>query len=147
MSRSQPPGGPIRLGFDDWERLVAQLARGPADGYPPYNIEHPGGQRLRVTVAVAGFAAEDLSVAVEDRCLVIRGRKAEEAGKRIFLHRGLAARPFQRIFPLAEGVEVGAAVLRHGLLQIDLWQIARPSQPRTIPISRGTPGPKGVAGA
>lgn len=137
MSRSQPPAGPACLSFEDWPRLVAQLARGPAEGYPPYNIELIGEHGLRVTVAVAGFGIEDLSVVVEDRSLVIRGRKPNDAGERVFLHRGLAARPFQRIFRLGEDVEVGEAALRLGLLQIDLHRVCQPSLPRRIPIGRG----------
>jgi HSP20 family molecular chaperone IbpA len=146
MNRTSSPGGPVCLSFEDWPRLAAHLARGPAEGYPPYNIEHIGQRGLRVTVAVAGFSIEDLSVIVEDRCLVIRGRKPDDAVKRVFLHRGLAARPFQRIFRLGEDVEVGGATLQLGLLQIDLHPVRQPSQPRRIPISRGAAHAAGTEG-
>jgi HSP20 family molecular chaperone IbpA len=104
-----------------------------ADTYPPYNIEHTTEKRLKITLAVAGFKAEDLSVSVEDNQLVIRGRMTDPEDK-TFLHRGIASRQFQRSFVLAEGIEVLAAELRHGLLTIELERPRQQSVVRTIPI-------------
>ena len=108
---------PFLLGFEHIERLLERTAK--ADSYPPYNIEHTDENRLKITLAVAGFKAEDLSVNVEDNQLVIRGRVTDPEDK-TFLHRGIASRQFQRSFVLAEGIEVLAAELRHGLLTIEL---------------------------
>lgn len=122
---------PFLLGFDEMERLLERLAKG-TDSYPPYNVEEwegEGGARaLRITLAVAGFAADELAVTVEENQLVIRGRQHEEEG-RTFLHRGIAARQFQRAFVLADGIEVAGARLDHGLLAIDL---ARPEPSRLV---------------
>ena len=105
MTRSAVFNSPFLLGFEHLERLLERTAKSAGDGYPPYNIEQAGPERLRITLAVAGFAPEDLSVTVEDKQLVIRGKQAE-AGDREFLHRGIAARQFQRTFVLADGIEV-----------------------------------------
>lgn len=119
MTRSAVFNSPFLLGFEHLERLLERTAKSAGDGYPPYNIEQAGPERLRITLAVAGFAPEDLSVTIEDSQLVIRGKQAE-AGDREFLHRGIAARQFQRTFLLADGIEVTKAELANGLLSISL---------------------------
>ena len=126
---------PYLLGFDQLERLAERAAKG-AEGYPPYNIEHRAPDGFRITLAVAGFAECDLSLTIEDRQLVIRGRQAESSDDRVFLHRGIAARAFQRSFVLAEGIEVENAALENGLLHIDLRRVVPQSIVKTIPISR-----------
>ncbi|HRO13445.1 MAG TPA: Hsp20 family protein [Paracoccus sp. (in: a-proteobacteria)] len=126
---------PFLLGFDQLERLAERAARG-TEGYPPYNIEQHDPDGFRITLAVAGFCPDDLSVTIEDRQLVIRGRQAESTQDRVFLHRGIAARAFQRSFVLAEGIKVEAAGLENGLLHIDLRRQAPQSIVQTIPISR-----------
>jgi len=118
---------PYLLGFDHLERLLERTAKSASDGYPPYNIEQTGADSLRIVLAVAGFAADDLNVTVEDNQLVIRGRQTETPG-RTFLHRGIAARQFQRGFVLADGIEVAGAELKNGLLSIEL---ARP-KPQSV---------------
>lgn len=128
MTRNPQFSSPFLLGFDHIERLLERTAKGANDGYPPYNIEETGGG-LRITLAVAGFAPEDLNVTLEDNQLVIRGRQSE-AGEKNFLHRGIAARQFQRAFVLAEGIEVSGAELKNGLLAIDLVR------PRAEPVVR-----------
>lgn len=127
---------PYLLGFDQIERLAERAAKG-AEGYPPYNIESLEAEGFRITLAVAGFAEDDLTITMEDRQLVIRGRQSDEAAaSRVFLHRGIAARAFQRSFVLAEGIEVEGAALENGLLHVDLRRITPQSVVRTIPISR-----------
>ena len=126
---------PYLLGFDQLERLAERAAKG-AEGYPPYNIEHRAPDGFRITLAVAGFAEDDLSLTIEDRQLVIRGRQAEGSDERVFLHRGIAARAFQRSFVLAEGIEVENAALENGLLHIDLRRVTPQTIVKTIPISR-----------
>jgi HSP20 family molecular chaperone IbpA len=111
---------PYLLGFDQLERLVERTAKSGNEGYPPYNIEQRGDTAYRITLAVAGFAEDDLSITVEDRQLVIRGKQADTGEGRIFLHRGIATRQFQRSFVLAEGVDVAGADMEHGLLHVDL---------------------------
>jgi HSP20 family molecular chaperone IbpA len=126
---------PLLLGFEQFERTLDRIGKLPADGYPPYNIEQVSEDGLRITLAVAGFTESDLSVQIEDNQLVIRGRQAEDT-QRLFLHRGIAARQFQRAFVLAEGIEVTGASLDRGLLHIDL-QRPRPAQKvQTIEIRR-----------
>ena len=132
MTRVPTLSSPFLLGFDEVERALDRIAKG-ADGYPPYNVERfPKSdrepERIRITLAVAGFTREELEITVEERELVIRGRQAEES-ERVFLHRGIAARQFQRVFLLAEGMEATAAELENGLLTIDL---ARPEPERVI---------------
>ena len=122
---------PFLLGFEHIERLLERTTK--ADSYPPYNIEHTDENRLKITLAVAGFKAEDLSVSVEDNQLVIRGRVTEPEEK-TFLHRGIATRQFQRSFVLAEGIEVLAAELRHGLLTIELERSRQKGVVRIVPI-------------
>jgi len=131
MTRFSAFSSPLLLGFDEIERALERVSKGAGDGYPPYNIERiaaVGGQseRLRITLAVAGFADEDLEVTIEDNELIVRGRQKDEA-PREYLHRGIAARQFQKTFVLAEGIEVTGAELKDGLLSIDL---ARPESGR-----------------
>ena len=127
---------PYLLGFDQLERLVERTAKNGNDGYPPYNIEQSGENAYRITLAVAGFRDEDLSITLEDRQLVIRGRQADDPAERVFLHRGIAARQFQRSFVLAEGVEVRGASLENGLLHLDLARSRPESVVRTIEINK-----------
>ena len=120
MSRISFASHPFLLGFEQLDQLVERTAKAGSDGYPPYNIEQRGEDAYRITLAVAGFAEEDLSITLEDGHLVVRGRQVEDTGERLFLHRGIAARQFQRSFVLADRVEVAEASLDHGLLHIDL---------------------------
>jgi HSP20 family molecular chaperone IbpA len=133
MSRMTPLSSPLLLGFEEIERVLDRVTKNGSDGYPPYNIERirsEKGERLRITLAVAGFTRDQLSVTVEDNQLVIRGQQNPEADReREFLHRGIAARQFQRSFVLAEGIEIIGATLADGLLAIDL---ARPEPERTV---------------
>ena len=114
---------PLFLGFDHLEQMLERASKSASDGYPPYNIEQVSATGLRITLAVAGFQMGDLQITQEDNQLVIRGRQTDDSDGRIFLHRGIAARQFQRAFVLAEGIEIGGAWLDSGLLHIDL---ARP---------------------
>ena len=127
---------PFLLGFDQLERLVERTAKSGNDGYPPYNIEQTSQNSYRITLAVAGFRDEDLSITVEDRQLVIRGRQADDSQGRVFLHRGIAARQFQRSFVLAEGVDVGEAVMENGLLHVDLTRHVPETVVQTVRIKR-----------
>lgn len=111
---------PFLLGFDQLERLVERTAKSATDGYPPFNIEQAGDNDYRITLAVAGFRDEDLTITVEDRQLTVRGQQPDDDRDRVYLHRGIAARQFQRSFVLAEGVDVAGAGLENGLLHIDL---------------------------
>ena len=120
MSRISFTSQPFLLGFEQFDRLVERATKAGVDGYPPFNIEQHGEDAYRVTLAVAGFAAADLGVTVEEQQLIIRGRHGDDATERAFLHRGIAARPFQRSFVLAEHIEVASASLECGLLHIDL---------------------------
>ncbi len=133
MSRSSLFGSPLFLGFDHLEQMLDRVGKN-AEGYPPYNIEATGEARLRITLAVAGFSMEDLAITQEDNQLVIRGRQKEDAEGRVFLHRGIAARQFQRAFVLAEGIEVEGAFLDNGLLHIDLKRPLPEVRVRSIPI-------------
>jgi len=120
MTRVSTTSHPFLLGFEELDRLVERTAKSDGDGYPPYNIEQMGEHAYRITLAVAGFAESDLSITLEDGHLAISGKQVEEKGERLFLHRGIAARRFQRSFVLADRVEVREASLANGLLQIDL---------------------------
>lgn len=134
MTRMSLFNSPLLLGFDHVERVLDRVAKSASDGYPPYNIEQTGEQSLRITLAVAGFDDDDLSVTVEDNQLVIRGRRHEDTSERIFLHRGIATRQFQRAFVLAEGIEVDDAQLDNGLLHIDLSRPVPDTLVKTINI-------------
>lgn len=120
MTRVSVFSSPLLLGFDHIERVLDRVNKTAAEGYPPYNIEQTGEHRLRITLAVAGFAEDDLNVTVEDNQLVIRGKQQEENTNRVYLHRGIAARQFTRSFVLAEGIEVSDAEIVNGLLHVDL---------------------------
>jgi len=120
MSKLSLGSHPYLLGFEQLERLLERTAKSDQNGYPPYNIEQTDANSYRITLAVAGFAEADLAITVEDRQLVVRGRQTDDGDERVFLHRGIAARQFQRTFVLAEGVEVNGADLQNGLLHIDL---------------------------
>lgn len=128
---------PFLLGFDQLERLVERTAKTGNDGYPPYNIEQTSDNAYRITLAVAGFAESDLSITLEDSSLVVRGRQNDDAEGRIFMHRGIAARQFQRSFVLAEGVDVGEASMENGLLHIDLSRKVPDTVVQTIRIRNG----------
>lgn len=127
---------PFLLGFEQLERLVERTAKSASEGYPPFNIEATSENTYRISLAVAGFCEQDLAITVEDRQLVVRGRQGEEVSERIFLHRGIAARAFQRSFVLADGVEVAGADLSHGLLHIDLRRAVPDAIVQTIRIGR-----------
>jgi len=134
MTRVSVFNSPLLLGFDHFERVLDRISKTSAEGYPPYNIEQIGEDRLRITLAVAGFSNDDLSVAIEDNQLVIRGRQAEEDTCRTFVYRGIAARQFQRSFVLAEGIEATGANLDNGLLHIELRRPLPETKVRSIPI-------------
>ncbi|SLN66097.1 Small heat shock protein IbpA [Pseudoruegeria aquimaris] len=127
---------PFLLGFDQLERLVERTAKNGNDGYPPFNIEQTSENSYRITLAVAGFSEADLAITVEDRQLVVRGRQRDDAEGRVFLHRGIAARQFQKSFVLADGVEVGDATMENGLLHIDLSRAEPESVVQTIKINK-----------
>ncbi len=126
---------PFLLGFEQLERLVERTAKADMGGYPPFNIEQTSNLSFRITLAVAGFAENEMQITVEDRQLVIRGRQSEADDGRVFLHRGIAARQFQRSFVLAEGVEVAGAVMENGLLHVDLHQAKPEKAVQTIAIT------------
>jgi len=134
MTRLSVFNSPLLLGFDHFERVLDRVAKTQAEGYPPYNIEQIGENGLRITLAVAGFSMADLSVGIEDNQLIIRGRQVEDENGRIFLHRGIAARQFQRSFVLAEGIEVRGASLDNGLLHVDLERSRPEPRIKIIPI-------------
>jgi HSP20 family molecular chaperone IbpA len=136
MNRHTTFGSPYLLGFEHLERLLERTARTAGDSDPPYNIEASEDGGIRITLAVAGFSREELSVTEEDRQLVVRGRQAEAEGK-TFLHRGIAARQFLRSFVLADGIEVTAAALENGLLKIDLARKQVQPSVRTVEIKTG----------
>ena len=127
---------PLFLGFDHLEQMLERASKTSSDGYPPYNIEQTGPSGLRITLAVAGFTMDDLQITQEDNQLVIRGRQTDDSQGRVFLHRGIAARQFQRAFVLAEGIEVKGAWLDNGLLHIDLVRPQPESRVKTIQINR-----------
>jgi HSP20 family molecular chaperone IbpA len=133
MSRLSLSSNPLLLGFEQVDRLLEHVAKQPGDSYPPFNIEQVGETGFRITLAVAGFAPEDLNVQVESNQLVIRGRQPEQP-ERVYLHRGIAARQFRRAFVLAEGLEVVSASLDNGMLAIDVQKPTTIDQVRTIAI-------------
>lgn len=128
---------PLFLGFDHLEQMIERAAKNSSDGYPPYNIEQLSPISLRITLAVAGFTMDDLQITLEDNQLVIRGRQSDDGQGRVFIHRGIAARQFQRAFVIAEGIEVKGAWLDNGLLHVDLVRPVPQPVVKTIPISRG----------
>ncbi len=127
---------PLFVGFDQLEQMLERASKSTSDGYPPYNIEQLSPTALRITLAVAGFTMDDLQITQEDNQLVIRGRQTDDSQGRVFLHRGIAARQFQRAFVMAEGIEVKGAWLDSGLLHIDLARPQPETRVKTIPISR-----------
>jgi HSP20 family molecular chaperone IbpA len=129
---------PHLLGFEQLERLVERTSKTASEGYPPFNIEAVADNAYRITLAVAGFCEDDLAITVEDRQLVIRGRQSDDDCSRVFLHRGIAARAFQRSFVLADGVEVAGATMENGLLHIDLQRSAPEMVVQTIRIGSRT---------
>lgn len=156
MSRVSLFNSPLVLGFDHLEQMLDRISKSSSDGYPPYNIEQVGENGLRITLAVAGFSPDDLSVQVEGHQLVIRGKQADEE-ERVFLHRGIAARQFQRTFVLAEGIEIVGASIDNGLLHVDMRRREEENRVREVKIEpttarRGTievspEAPKSGAGA
>jgi HSP20 family molecular chaperone IbpA len=143
MSRVSMFSSPLLLGFDQFERTLDRIGKN-AEGYPPYNIEQLSENRLRIILAVAGFAREDLDIVVEANQLSIRGRQKDQT-ERVFLHRGIAARQFQRSFVLADGLEVSGAELVNGLLSIEIVRPIVEPEVRTIPIRNGTTGDGQIA--
>ena len=133
MSRQSPFGHPFLVGFDEIEQALDRVSKAASDGYPPYNIErcdrsNGAPERLRITLAVAGFTRDQLDVTIEENQLVIRGRQQDDKARQ-YIHRGIAARHFQRTFVLAEGMQVLGADLKNGLLSIDL---ARPEPEKVV---------------
>ena len=149
MSRMSVFNSPLLLGFEHFERILDRASKASAEGYPPYNIEQISENALRITLAVAGFSMDDLTVSLEDNQLVVRGhlenRTPMDAGgeEAIFLHRGIASRQFQRSFVLAEGIEVKGANLDNGLLFINLERLQPEPEVRTIKIENGASGDNG----
>lgn len=133
MTRLSLFNSPLLLGFEQFEQAIDRISK-TAEGYPPYNVEQRGEHQLRITLAVAGFTEADLSVQIEDRQLVIRGKQTDDQS-RVYLHRGIAARQFQRSFVLAEGIEITGATLERGLLHVDLQRQVVEPDVRTIKIS------------
>ena len=129
---------PFLLGFDQTRALIDRAAKAAGESYPPYNVEQIGEAAVRITLAVAGFTPDDLSVTVEGRQLTITGKR-EDAGRdpQAFLHRGIAARGFVRSFVLADGLEISGARLEHGLLHVELIRPEQEKQVRRIPITTG----------
>lgn len=136
MTKLGFPSHPMLLGFDQLERLLERTTRAAPDGYPPFNIEQCDENAYRITLAVAGFDESDLSITIEDSQLMVRGQHPAPDETRVFLHRGIAARQFQRGFALGEGVEVSRAELANGLLHIDLTRAIPETVVKTIPITR-----------
>ncbi|MEO0327180.1 MAG: Hsp20 family protein [Pseudomonadota bacterium] len=142
MTRIAGFSNPLLLGFEELERVLDRATKGTNDGYPPYNIErvragdNDAGDKLLITLAVAGFTDDDLEVDVEENQLTIRGKQTDDK-KREFMHRGIAARQFQRSFVLAEGMEVSGANLENGLLQIELVRLQPERIVRKISIKKG----------
>ena len=129
---------PFLLGFDEFERVLARVAKSSGDGFPPYNIERMSDEEhkeniIRITLAVAGFSRDQLEITVEDRQLTIKGQQRDEA-KRIYLHQGIAARQFIRTFVLADGIEVKSADMQDGMLSVDLLKLEQKPNLRHITI-------------
>ena len=149
MTRMSLFNSPLLLGFDHFERMLDRASKVSAEGYPPYNIEQTGENLLSITLAVAGFSMDELTVSLEDNQLVVRGKlnepleKEADAEKTVFLHRGIASRQFQRSFVLAEGIEVSNASLDNGLLLIKLERLKPEPKVRNIKIENGEKTRKG----
>lgn len=140
MSRLSLFNSPLLLGFDQFERALDRVSKAATDGYPPYNVEQLGENALRITLAVAGFSMAELTVEIEDNQLIVRGKQTDDTA-RVYLHRGIAARQFQRSFVLAEGIEVAGAWLDNGLLNIDLARRFVEGRVRTVEITnKSKPG-------
>ena len=136
MSTTRMFTSPLFLGFDHLEQMIERASKTASDGYPPYNIEQISQTGLRISLAVAGFTMDDLQITQEDNQLVIRGRQTDDTQGRVFIHRGIAARQFQRAFVMAEGIEVKGAWLDNGLLHIDLARPQPEVRVKTIPITQ-----------
>ncbi|MCL4116541.1 UNVERIFIED_CONTAM: hypothetical protein GTU68_016075 [Idotea baltica] len=134
MSKISFASHPFLLGFEQLDRLVELSAKSGNEGYPPYNIEQSSETSYRITLAVAGFREQDMAITLEDSQLVIRGRQQDESDGRVYLHRGIAARQFQRSFVLADGVEVAGASMENGLLHVDLQRSIPDTVVQTIEI-------------
>jgi HSP20 family molecular chaperone IbpA len=135
MTRLSIFSSPFLLGFDHFERTLDRATK--CEGYPPYNVEQTGENTMRITLAVAGFSQDDLTAHIEDNQLVIRGRQPQVDQERVYLHRGIASRQFQRIFVLAEGIEVANASLDNGLLHVDLTRPVVQPKIQNVPITKG----------
>ena len=148
MSRISVFNSPFLLGFEQFEQTLNRISKMSAEGYPPYNIEQVGENSLRISLAVAGFVETDLSIELEDNQLLIRGQQTEDT-ERVYLHRGIAARQFQRCFVLAEGIEIVGAELDNGLLHVDLVRPEPEPRVQKIKIKRRSSkvGPIGVTAA
>ena len=148
MARISAFNSPFLLGFEQFEQTLNRISKMSAEGYPPYNIEQVGENSLRISLAVAGFTETDLSIELEDNQLMIRGRQTEDTD-RVYLHRGIAARQFQRSFVLAEGIEIVGAELDNGLLHVDLVRPEPEPRVQKIKIKRRSSkvGPIGVTAA
>ncbi len=133
MTRVSLFNSPLLLGFEHFEQALDRISKTASDGYPPYNVEQVDDHRLRITLAVAGFEAGELEVQIQDNQLLIRGKQQDD-GDKVYLHRGIAARQFQRSFVLAEGIEVAGAALDNGLLHIELARPASESDVRMVRI-------------
>lgn len=138
MPRMSLFNSPFLLGFEQFEQTLDRISKMSAEGYPPYNIEQVDTNSLRITLAVAGFTESDLSIELEDNQLLVRGRQEDETD-RVYLHRGIAARQFQRSFVLAEGIEIVGAELDSGLLHIDLVRSDPEPRVQTIKIKQRSP--------
>ncbi len=141
MSRLSLFNSPLMLGFEQFEQAVDMISKTASDGYPPYNVEKVSENKIRITLAVAGFSPEDMQVQIENNQLVIRG-KAKSDDDKEFLHRGIATRQFRRAFVLAEGIEVLNANLDNGLLHVELEQPLQNVSVRSIEIQTSKNEPK-----
>ena len=134
MTRTILFDSPFLLGFERTRDLIERASKAATEGYPPYNVQALGENGVRITLAVAGFSADQLSVNVEGSQLTVAGRKDGEDGERAFLHRGIAARNFSRSFVLADGMEVTGATLEHGLLHVDVVRPEPERKVKSVPI-------------
>tara|TARA_B100000524_G_scaffold179683_1_gene92540 strand:- start:111 stop:587 length:477 start_codon:yes stop_codon:yes gene_type:complete len=135
MTRLSLFNSPFLLGFDQFERTIDRISKLSSDSYPPYNIEQISDMVLRITIAVAGFEKKELDISLEGNQLLIRGSRSEPDGDRIFIHRGIATRQFQRNFILADGIKVDGASMENGLLYIDLLQPVSHDESKKIEIA------------